>query len=115
MIYSSGDKECNRLKLVILGHFLPFHPPKNPQKNEKRKQLLEISSFYMCAKNHYNDVQFLRHRVRQTQPFVILGHCLPLYPPNDPKNQNFENMRKMHGEMTDRICHLGPFFALSPR
>ena len=40
MIYGSWDIECDRLKLVTLGHFLPFYPPKN-QKNqnfEKMKQ-----------------------------------------------------------------------------
>ena len=48
MVYSSRDIEQSMLKLVILGHFLPFYPPKTPknQKFEKRKILLEISSFY---------------------------------------------------------------------
>ena len=47
-IYSSWDIEQNILKLVILGHFLPFYPPKKPQNQnfEKWKILLEISSFY---------------------------------------------------------------------
>ena len=51
MIYSSWDIEQNILKLVILGHFLPFYPPKNPQNQnfEKWKILLEISSFYTCV------------------------------------------------------------------
>ena len=35
MIYSSWNIEQNRLKLVILGHFLPFHPP--PLKTRKIK------------------------------------------------------------------------------
>ena len=39
MIYSSWDIEQNILKLVILGHFLPFYLHKNPKikilKNEK--------------------------------------------------------------------------------
>ena len=39
MIYSSWDIEQNILKLVILGHFLPFYPLKTPKikilKNEK--------------------------------------------------------------------------------
>ena len=39
MIYSSWDIEQNMQKLVILGHFLPFYPPKMPQnknfENEK--------------------------------------------------------------------------------
>ena len=31
IIYNFWDIECDRLKLVIMGHFLPFYfPPKNP-------------------------------------------------------------------------------------
>ena len=56
MIYSSTDKECDRLKLVIMGHFLPFYttqPPRplknrkirNLKKFKKMKKHLEISSF----------------------------------------------------------------------
>ena len=47
IIYCSWDVECDRLKLVIMGHILPFYaspPPKkkNPEKsefwkNEKKK------------------------------------------------------------------------------
>ena len=51
MIYSSEDIECDKLKLVILDHFLPFYLPKN-QKNQnfaRMKKLLEISSFYSCV------------------------------------------------------------------
>ena len=40
MIYSSWDIEQNILKLVILGHFLPFYPLKTQKskflKNEKK-------------------------------------------------------------------------------
>ena len=73
----------------------------------------------------------------RTEFFVILEHFLPFYPPNNPKHQNFEKMKKMPGDiiilqkwtiddnhmmycswmwsMTDRIfCHFGPFFALLP-
>ena len=51
MIYSSWDVQQNKLKLVILGHFLPFYPSKNRkiQNFEKWKNLLQISSFYTCA------------------------------------------------------------------
>ena len=51
MIYSSWDIEQNILKLVILGHFFPFYPFKNPKNQNfvKWKNLLEISSFYTCV------------------------------------------------------------------
>ena len=50
MIYISWDTECDRLKLVIMGHFLS--PPLITQEIrilKKWKKLLEISSFYTCA------------------------------------------------------------------
>ena len=50
MIYSSWDIQQNIIKLVILGHFLPFYLHKNlrNQNFKKWKILLEIS-FYICA------------------------------------------------------------------
>ena len=43
--------EHQGLKLVILGHFLPFHSPKNQkdQHFEKMEKLLEVSWFYRCV------------------------------------------------------------------
>ena len=32
MIYSSWDIECDRLKLVVMGHSLPFYSPLKTQK-----------------------------------------------------------------------------------
>ena len=37
MIYNSWDKDRDRLKLVILGHFLPFYPRPSPLKSTKVK------------------------------------------------------------------------------
>ena len=34
-----------------------------------------------------------------TEFFVILGHFLPFYPTNNPKNQNFEKMKKTPGDI----------------
>ena len=36
--------------------------------------------------------------------FFILGHFLPFYSPNSPKNQNFEKMKKIHGDII--ILHM---------
>ena len=58
MIYSSWENEHDQLKLVILGHFLPFYSPKTPQKNhksflKKMKTITEdIIILLMCTKNH---------------------------------------------------------------
>ena len=73
-----------------------------------------------------------------TEFFVILGHFLPFYPTNNPKNQNFEKMKKTTGDiiilytciknhdhmytipeiwhMTDviYISYFGPFSAILP-
>ena len=43
------------------------------------------------------DVWFLRYAAWQTELFVILDHFLPFYPSNNPANQNFEKMKKIHG------------------
>ena len=52
-IYSSWDIECDRLKLAIMGHFLPFFKHTSQKnikirilkKNEKKKKKMEILSF----------------------------------------------------------------------
>ena len=36
--------------------------------------------------------------------FVILGHFLRFYPPNNPENQNFEKMKRKSGDVI--ILHL---------
>ena len=38
--------------------------------------------------------------MQQTEFFAILDHFLPFYPPNDPKNQNFEKMKKKRLEIS---------------
>ena len=98
MIYSSWDIEQNILKLVILGHFLPFYPLKTPKikilKNEKICWRYHHFT-HVHQKSQSYDVQFLRFGVRQTKNFVTLGHFLPFYlPPNDLEYQNFEKNEK---------------------
>ena len=48
------------------------------------------------------DVWFLRYGARQTECFVILDCFLHFYPTNNPKNQNFEKLKKKH---TQRYHH----------
>ena len=80
------------------------------------------------------DVWFLRYVAWQTQYFVILDHFLPFYPLKNPKNHNFDNIKKMlkssfymctknpcisrctvsktWSEADTISCHLGSFFGL---
>ena len=100
MIYSSWDIEQNKLKLLILGHFLPFYPPKNlkNQNFEKCKNLLKISLFYTCTKNHNHMMYGSWDMECDRQNFFVIMDCfLPFYFPMDPENQNLEKKKKNPG------------------
>ena len=45
------------------------------------------------------DVWFLRYEAWQIIFFVILDCFLPCYPPNNPKSQNFEKLKKTPGDI----------------
>ena len=89
VIYSSCGIEYERLKLVVMCHFLPFYasPPKNPT-NEIFEKIIQIAGYIirlpMCTKKLYG-VQFLRYRVRQTM-FCHLSYFSPFYPQTTQKN-----------------------------
>ena len=77
--------------------FMPFYPtmdPENQNFQKKWKKHLKILSFYQYKWQSY-DVWFLRYGMQQTEFLVILDCFLPFYPPNNPKNQNFEKMKKL--------------------
>ena len=85
--------EQSTLKLVILGHLLPFYPLKTQKikilKNEKVCcRYYHFTHVYQKSQSY--DVRFLRYGVRQAEFFVILGHFLPFQPPDNPENQNFK-------------------------
>ena len=55
MIYSSPDIECVRLKLVIMGHFLPFYPTinlKNQNFEKMKKSIWRYHHLDLYTKNH---------------------------------------------------------------
>ena len=83
MMYGSWDIECDRQTFLsfwaIFCHFFgPFW-----------KNLKKIWRYYhftkVYQKSQSYDVCFLRHGVRQTRFFVILGYFLPFYPTNKIK------------------------------
>ena len=102
MIYSSWDIECDRLKLVILGHFLPFYSPKNPKKVEILKKWKNTWRYHFALvydKWPSYDVWFLRYGMRWTDFFCHFGPFFAFLPPNNPKNHNFGKMKKRLGDI----------------
>ena len=55
------------------------------------------------------ELQLLKYRLRQRDVFVILGHFLPFYCINNPKNWNFEKNEKKKKKILGDIItlHLG--------
>ena len=88
MIYSSWDIDGEELKSVILGHFLPFYSPNDPQnqKFEKIKKITENIILLMCNKNHNHmiyrswDTEWDRQNLLSYQAIFCLS------PPNDQEN-----------------------------
>ena len=93
--------------LLILDHFLPFYPSPHSSLITQRikilrkwKKALETSSFTQVSHKWQSyDIWFLRYQLQQTDFFVILGHFLPFYPPNSPKNGNIKKMNKIPGDI----------------
>ena len=102
MMYGSWDIMCDR----VFYHFVLFFallPPNNPQ-NQNFDKMKKNPWRYHHFTNTYHklqsfDVWFLRYEVQQTELFVNFGHFLPFYPTNNPKNQNFEKMKKQPGDI----------------
>ena len=127
---------------IIFCYFRPFFalfPHYWPRKSKFGKNVKNIWGYYPFTHEHHKsrsyDVWFLRYKVWRTIFFVILGHFLPFDHPNNPKNQNFEKIKKSArryiisqwcttnddhicmvpkiSSTTDTIfCHFGLFFAL---
>ena len=85
MIYSSWDIECDRLKLVIMGHFLPFFiTPLTTQKikffkknhftHTYQKSWSNVRLKYW-KNNQINDVCFLRYTLLKTGDIILLQVC----------------------------------------
>ena len=80
-------------RIVILDHFLPFYP-KNLKKWKKTKKHWRYHFIHVYHKWQSYNVCFLRYGTWRTKSFVILDRFLPFYPPNNPRTQSFEKMKK---------------------
>ena len=70
------------------------------------KMLGDIILLYIHVHHGWKSyaIWFLKYKVQQTESFVILGHVLPFYAPNSPKNQNFLKMKKTPADII--ILHM---------
>ena len=78
------------------GPFFALLPPYGPRKSKFWKNEKNTWRYYHFTNVYHkwqsHDVWFLRYGAWQTEFFVILDHFLHFYPPNNPKNQNFEDI-----------------------
>ena len=88
---------------VILGHVLPFYTPSNPrnQNFEKmKKPSQDIMTYHMCTINDSHMMHGSRGMECDQHNFLSFWTVFfPFYPPNNPKNQNFEKMKKTTGDV----------------
>ena len=133
MIYSSWDKERDKMKLVSLGHFLPFQPPDNPENQNFENNTWIYYHFthvhHKWQSHDYGMVPEIWNMKEIIFCFFWTAFC-PFTPPMDPGNQNFEISKNTPGDIItltiwcmvpeiwsvkDRVfCHFGSFFALLP-
>ena len=106
MMYGSLDIKCKG-QSFLWTIFCPFdpHPLKTWKikiliKWKKKKQFLEILSFVpLLHKWKSYDVWVLIYGVWQTEFLLTLDHFLPFYSPINPKNNNFDKMKKKQFEI----------------
>ena len=91
---------------VILDRFLPFYPTPPPfglGKSIFWKNRKNICKYYNLTNVYHKwqlyDVWSMRWEAQWTEFFVILDHFLRFYPPNNPKNLNFEKLKKTLGDI----------------
>ena len=84
-------------------------PPYGPRKQKFYKNEKGTWRYYNLTNVYHKwqsyDVWFLKTRVQRTEFFIILDHFLPFYPPNNPKNQNFQKIKKNPGDIILRRCN----------
>ena len=133
--YWAQQTEC----FVILGYFLLFYSPKNLSIKNENHMMYDFGDMEHNRQNFYHfGLSFAHHKIygswdmkcNRQNIFVILGHFLPFYPPNSPKNENIKKLKKTPTDIIMIICytvpeiwcvtnviiiyHFGLFFALLP-
>ena len=88
--------------------FCPFTPLWTQKIKISEKWSTHTWRYYLFTNVYHkwqsHDVWLLRYEMQQTEFFILLGYFLPFYPPNNVKNQNFEKLKKMPGNIILHIC-----------
>ena len=98
MIYGSWDMVRHRQNFLSFWTvFCPFTPLwtqkiKILKKLKKHLKILPFTNVHHKWQPY--DVRFLWYEAWWTEFFIILVRFLPFYPPNNPKIQNFEKLKK---------------------
>ena len=103
MIYGSWDMECNGRIFIILDQFLPFYPLVDPESQnfEKMKNIpRDIIILHICTING-NHMMYGSWDIKHDGHIFLSFWTIFLlfYLPNNPKNQNFDKMKKMPGDI----------------
>ena len=80
------------------GLFLPFYPTNNPENQNVENMKKNSWRYIILQKCTINDNHMIHGsgdmKCNRQNFFVILGHFLPFYPANSPKNKNFKKLKK---------------------
>ena len=89
---------------VILDYLLPFYPPNNPENQNFEKMEKppgDINILHMCTINDNHMMYGSWDMEYNRQNFLSFWTIFfALLPPNNLKNQNFDNMEKNPGDIT---------------
>ena len=89
------EESEEHLKISFWHLLMNFENPKNHNLEKKKKNCWGYNHFtHVHRKLQSYEVRFLRCRVRETNFFAIMGNFLSFYPTNNPKNQNFQKLKK---------------------
>ena len=88
--------------------FLPFYPPTNPNNQNfenMKKRSVDISILHKCTINNNHMMYGSWGMKHDGQNFLLFWTIFCSFtPPNNPKNQNFEKMKKTPGGIIIYIC-----------
>ena len=103
MIYSSWDTEWDRQNILSFWTIFCSFTPLTTRKIKLWKNEKNTWRYYHFTHAYHKwqsyDVWFKRHELWWKFFFVILDCFLPFYPHNNPKNQDFQKMKKIPGDI----------------